>query len=147
MSAPRNPNALRRDPEYQLLKTRRWRSANPQKVTAQRKKNYASRAERYRSNPAYYLWRTARARAKQCGIAFEIDVTDICVPETCPITGERIDVLVSNYQTGASLDRVINSLGYVKGNVRVISRKANRMKGDATIEDLLRIVAYMRGDV
>ena len=50
-------------------------------------------------------------------------------------------------RNGASIDRVVNTLGYIKGNVRVISRRANRMKGDSTIDDLMRMIAYMRGEI
>lgn len=140
-------NALRRDPLYVREKVKRWRAANPDLYAAQRKRNGDSRAERYRKNPAYYLWRTARLRAKAEGLPFEIEVNDVIVPDTCPITGAKIDVLTSNYESGASLDRVVNELGYVKGNVRVISRKANRLKQDATIEQVERILAYMKGEI
>jgi len=146
MSRPRKENALRRDTEHCRRRQAEWREANPEVVAAQRKRNYKSRCDRYRENPAYYLWRTAKARAKNTGVPFEIDPTDLVIPAVCPIMGDPIDVLTSNYQTGASVDRVINELGYVKGNVRVISRKANRLKGDADIETLERVIAYMRGE-
>lgn len=142
-----NPDALRRNPEHQRAKLRQWRADNPEKWEAQKKRHGASRADRYRADPAFYLWRTARIRARATGQPFDIDPADLVVPTHCPITGDAIDVLTSNYQTGASVDRVINDLGYVKGNVRIISRKANRLKGDATIETLERVIAYMRGDL
>lgn len=140
-------NARRRDPEYLRTKQIRWRDANPEAWAEQKRRNGDSRSERYRANPAFYLWRTARHRAKGSGQPFDIEPGDLVVPEYCPITGDKIDVLQSNYQNGASIDRVINKLGYVKGNVRIISRKANRMKGDLTIEDAERIIAYMRGEI
>lgn len=139
--------ALRRDPEHKKARVRAWRENNPEKWGEQKKRNYASRVERYRADPAQYLWRTARARAKQTGVPFEIAVEDVVIPTTCPVLGVSIDVLNSSYYNGASLDRVINSLGYVKGNVRVISRKANRLKGDATIEELERLLLYMKGEI
>lgn len=43
-----------------------------------------------------------------------------------------------------SLDRVIPELGYVPGNVIVISWRANNLKRDATIEELEAVIAYMR---
>lgn len=141
------PDALRRNPEYVREKTRRWRAANPGKCQSTRRRNEQSRAERYKQDPAGYLWRTAKYRANQLGVQFDIDQSDVIVPAKCPITGAPIDVLTSNAATGASIDRVNNSLGYVKGNVRVISRKANRMKGDSTIEDLMKLIAYMRGEI
>ena len=144
---PPKPNALRRDPEYQRTRQARWRAENPEAWAAQKKRSYDARSERYRKNPAFYLWRTARSRAKQNGQAFEIEPSDVVIPDFCPITGEPIDVLNSNYQNGASIDRVINHLGYVKGNVRVISRKANRLKQDATLEQIERILAYMKGEL
>lgn len=134
-----------KDKEREGLKA--WRKNNPDKYAEQRKRNYTTRADRYRADPAYYLWRTAKVRAKQLGQPFDIDPTDIVVPATCPVLGVDIDVLTSNYHNGASLDRVINELGYVKGNVRVISRKANRLKGDATINEVEQLLKYMKGEV
>jgi hypothetical protein len=43
-----------------------------------------------------------------------------------------------------SLDRVIPALGYVPGNVRVISFRANRLKQDATAEEVAAILDYIR---
>lgn len=44
-----------------------------------------------------------------------------------------------------SLDRVVPSLGYVKGNVRVISFRANRIKSDATADELRAVLSYTEG--
>ena len=43
-----------------------------------------------------------------------------------------------------TLDRKVNALGYVKGNVFVISHRANRLKQDATADELAAILAYMK---
>lgn len=79
--------------------------------------------------------------AKQRGMDFNIDFEDVIIPEVCPILGIPI---VSGIQTGsggnmnsASLDRIDNNKGYIKGNVQVISHKANSMKFTATPEELL----------
>lgn len=43
-----------------------------------------------------------------------------------------------------SIDRIIPELGYVRGNIAVISMRANKLKSDATSEELERISAWMR---
>ena len=45
-----------------------------------------------------------------------------------------------------SLDRIDNSKSYVKGNVKVISYKANILKGNGSIEELSAVVRYMENE-
>jgi hypothetical protein len=42
-----------------------------------------------------------------------------------------------------SIDRLDSSLGYVKGNVKIICWRANRVKSDATVEELRAILNFM----
>lgn len=89
----------------------------------------------------------ARARAKKLGIPFDLDESDIIIPELCPILGIRL-ILGTGFETtgrdnSPSLDRVIPDLGYVKGNVRIISKKANTIKGFGTIEEHKKVIEYM----
>lgn len=108
-----------------------------------------TRARYYRENPLKYLWDVAQKRARKQGYVFSIEVEDIRVFRdkdgniVCPILGVQLDVLTNDGQTGMSLDRIDNALGYIKGNVVVMSRKANRMKGDNTIESLRRILSLL----
>jgi hypothetical protein len=51
--------------------------------------------------------------------------------------GESID-------NSPSLDRIDTSKGYVKGNVWVISWRANKLKSDATLAELESIVLALR---
>lgn len=95
-----------------------------------------------------YLVRGAKQRASKQKIPFNIDYTDIVIPEYCPLLGIK---LVKHLGSGGkkhddspSIDRIIPSLGYIKGNVWVISDKANRIKSDATIEELELLVRNLR---
>lgn len=117
------------------------------KLYLHRKNNRAyyhrTRTQQYKDDPLTYLWAVAKKRAKKFSIPFDIEVSDIKMEPYCPITGVELDVLTNKSSTGMSLDRVDNTKGYVKGNVAIISRKANRLKGDGTINDFRKIIQYM----
>ena len=88
----------------------------------------------------------AKSRSKIKGIPFDIDVSDIKIPDTCPILD--IPIFVTKGRSGAfrnspSLDRIVPELGYVKGNVQVISQQANAMKGCASKEDMLSFAKWV----
>lgn len=91
------------------------------------------------------LWWYAKQRAKKYGIPFTITEQDIVVPERCPVLGLKLEVAVGQKQPNSpSLDKLIPELGYVPGNVRVISMRANRVKGDASLNELERVTAWLR---
>lgn len=85
----------------------------------------------------------AKARAEKSGIPFDIVVTDIHIPERCPVLGIEFDS--GGRETSPSLDKIVPENGYVLGNIRIISNRANRLKSDATPEELRRILAYCEG--
>jgi hypothetical protein len=35
-------------------------------------------------------------------------------------------------------------LGYVKGNVQIVSRRGNRIKSDGSLEDHIKVVEYLK---
>jgi hypothetical protein len=45
-----------------------------------------------------------------------------------------------------SIDRIDNSKGYIKDNIQIISNRANRLKGDFTIEELKLIVEFLENN-
>ncbi len=91
------------------------------------------------NNPEKQLVITAKSIAKRFNIAFDISHKDISIPEECPYLKIPLEYVVGDgYRENApSIDRIDNSKGYVKGNVEVISRKANTMKSNASTEELL----------
>ena len=46
-----------------------------------------------------------------------------------------------------SLDRTDPKLGYILGNVRVLSWRANYLKGDATVQEIRKLLAWMEKDL
>lgn len=122
---------------------RQYREQNPDLVRAQARERY----ERQKANNIRSLiLASARARAKQKGIDFDIEEADVIWNTHCPILGIKLSFRQrGKRESAASLDRVDCKYGYVKGNVQIISNRANRIKSDATVEELERIVAYMKG--
>lgn len=78
----------------------------------------------------------ARCRAREKGIPFALTMGDLPpIPEVCPVLG--IPILEQGTGPGTpSLDRIVPALGYVPGNVRFISWRANTLKSDATAAEL-----------
>ena len=94
-----------------------------------------------KADPRHRLVQHAKKRARDKGIEFAITVEDVTIPDTCPLIG--ISVFVNDDKIGdnsPSLDRIDNSKGYIPGNVMVVSYKANRMKSNATLEELKLLV-------
>jgi hypothetical protein len=46
-----------------------------------------------------------------------------------------------------SVDKFDNDRGYVKGNVNVISNRANVLKNDATVAEMRAVLTYMEGGI
>lgn len=85
-----------------------------------------------------------RHRAWRDGIEFAITADDIKVPPFCPVLGIPLEPGVKCKPTSPSVDRFDNSKGYVPGNVRVISHRANQLKADASIAELEAVLLYMK---
>jgi hypothetical protein len=97
-------------------------------------------------NIARYLIRNARKRAKEKGLDCTIRPADIHVPERCPILDVPLEKNRGQWKNNSfSLDRVDSSMGYVPGNVRVISWWANYLKSNLTLEQVENMVKYMKG--
>jgi hypothetical protein len=85
----------------------------------------------------YRLYYLSKQRSKQKNIEFNIDVDDIFIPEFCPILSIKLRKNHTGWAPDApTLDRILPERGYVKGNIKVISGKANVMKNNATIDEL-----------
>lgn len=100
-------------------------------------------------NPFKIKISRAKQRAIKCGLPFDLDEEYLKSIWTgvCPVFG--IEIFYGQERTldnTAELDKIIPELGYVKGNVAFLSRRANRLKNDASLEDLHKLTSWM-GDV
>lgn len=93
------------------------------------------------------MFMAARRRARKAGLPFTITLENIQIPDRCPVLGisMRRGKGNGNHQPcSPTLDRIDPEKGYVPGNVWVICYKANRMKSDATIEELELLVQALK---
>lgn len=97
-----------------------------------------------RDNPALYLYRSSKIRAKKFNLDFDLEKEDIIIPDVCPVL--RIPLFVGEKQgdNSPTLDRVDNSKGYTKDNVAVISWKANNLKSNATLDEIEKLYLWMK---
>lgn len=109
-----------------LTNQKRWELRHPDRLKG-RSKNWRL------NNPQTYLLKAARDRAFKKGLEFNLTKEDIVIPDYCPILKVK---LVSDTEYAASIDRINPLLGYVKGNIQIISNKANMMKSNATLSEL-----------
>lgn len=153
-SRVRNRAIQRAKARYERIKdTEEFKEANKirgEKWSLKNKEHHKELRDKWmKENPNYYYLNNARARAKQFGVPFSLGIADldfITIPETCPYLGIPIfkGSGGKSSENSPSLDRIIPSLGYVRGNVEFISARANRLKNDASLEELERIVNRLK---
>jgi hypothetical protein len=98
-----------------------------------------------KKDPKQFMLYSAKAMAKKAGLPFALTISDLTVPEFCPVLGLKLEVATGLVKDNSpSLDKFIPELGYVPGNITVMSWRANALKKDATTADIAAIVDYVR---
>jgi len=123
------------------------RLKNPEGIRAYSKK--------YREdNKNDCVWRlkqllsAAKARAKTKARDFTLTLEELIslYPEDnrCPVFGFELEWNSAGFrETSPSIDRIDSELGYTIDNCQVISWKANRLKADATLNELKQLIAFL----
>ena len=136
------PEALKRRRDLEKIKR--------QSIEYVIKSNKRDRDRRVNNTISYqkYLLRSAKRRAKLRNLDFNITIDDIPIPDKCPLLGiTLIPNTTKASDNSPSLDRIIPSLGYIKGNVWIISYRANKIKNDASLEELETIVNNLKSKI
>lgn len=111
-------------PDYRKEYNRGYRTAKPEKAILQ----------------------LAKDRARRDGYACTITEADIVIPQFCPLLGIRLERgkgVGGMLPSSPTLDKIRPDLGYVPGNVWVISHRANSIKSDATLAELRTLVGNL----
>lgn len=95
----------------------------------------------------FKMIRSSIERAKNKSLSHLVSTYDIyemydfALPQFCPVLGIPLDYYRARFgRDSASLDKINPSLGYVKGNVRIISYAANAWCSNMTKEEKLLIL-------
>lgn len=94
----------------------------------------SSKRQYWETSQEQRLFNAARSRATRLGREFSITISDIVIPTHCPVLG--VELKERDGQHSPSLDRINSDKGYIPGNVRVTSYRANMLKNNATVEEL-----------
>lgn len=163
----RSPEKIQKNREinkkyyYEVEKEKRKDPVKKKELAEARKRRKAKEAEttkKRRRDPLQWpkvVLVGIRHRCKAKGIEFNIEPEDIPVSELCPVFGTPLKFTEDSERSSKwskgnehpSVDRIDNTKGYIKGNVRVISTRANALKKDATLEELKALVRYVEREL
>ena len=111
-------------------------------------------SKKYRINPYRQIFYITKKRALKKGIPFTLTKEDYKklyenIPKICPVLGIKInhsEIGTTKYQTNnsPSIDKINPNKGYVKGNVMIISALANRIKTDATVDQIKKVYEFLK---
>jgi len=134
--------SIERDRKRQADRKYYW--SNPEKCREKTRKTHLKNRQR----PWVAMAWRARHRAKQkkldCDITAEYLQSIWPSNNLCPV----LHIPLQNTTKGKtsegspSLDRIIPEKGYVKGNVIIVSHKANRIKSDASPKEIWRVFKH-----
>lgn len=111
---------------------------NPDKY----RENQVRALARSKKDPHRTWIRHFKNKVRARGIEYNLTAEDFKVPEKCPILGISLAFTTKRSDCTPSMDRIDNTKGYVKGNVIIVSWRANRLKSDASIEELKKLTKF-----
>lgn len=107
---------------------------------------YTEYNSRFRiKRPERYLLQKAKGSAKSRNLEINITEEDIKIPEICPVLGMPLEITAGKGRrpNSPSIDRIDNSLGYIKGNIQVMSWRANNLKSNGTLKEFRSLVRWL----
>ena len=122
--------------------SKKYHKENKEKINARRKEN---RAE----NRGGYMARYTKYRANEKNLPYDLDADYLksIWPEDnkCPALGLEFSKPGEGLkENSSSLDRLVPELGYVKGNVAVVSMLANMIMSNATPDQVIAVGYFFR---
>ena len=92
------------------------------------------------------LYRHLKNSAVRRGIPFDISITEfsnITIPISCPVLGIPLTYNDGKAKDNSiSFDRIDSSKGYTFDNIVVVSNRVNKLKSNATFDEMKKIFEY-----
>lgn len=133
--------------EYYLNNKEREIARAKKSLYKDRDKTNKYKKELRKRNPLSIMLQGARNRSKKYGLPFNLTLEDLQseYQDVCPVLGINICVNTGHVKENSiTLDRIVPELGYVKGNIAIISHKANTIKNNATVAELERVLQWLK---
>ena len=121
----------------------RIRSLTDYKDPIKKKKKQQAQRKWRENNVEKYLYGQIKRRCLSKGIPFNLELSDIIIPSSCPILGMQMKAMSGNWDNSPSVDRIDPTKGYTKDNIQIISMRANRIKSDASPKELRLLADFM----
>ena len=120
---------------------------NKEQYAKHREVRLVAAIQKHAKDPRKRMLSGAKARAAKAGLPCTITLDDIVIPTHCPVLGIKLKPIAGQGAGGKdcspSLDKLVPSLGYVPGNIAVISHRANMIKRNATTREIAKLYRWM----
>ena len=134
------PEQFEKSKAIMLAACRKWAENNKERERLRS-------AGRLKANPEmnarYKVLSMAKQRAKAANVPFDLGIDDIVIPERCPVSGVVLSRGVGKlHDSSPTMDRIVPKLGYVRGNIVFVSMRINRLKSDATLDEIRAMAKF-----
>ena len=126
-----------------------WNDNYGQAVNRKMREEERFRKWGYKEDTSLYHAKREKFRNKKNsssgkGWEWTVEFGDLTWPTHCPILGLELDFFAEMRQENSpSFDRIDPTKGYIKGNVQIMSWRANRIKNDGSALEHRKIAKYL----
>jgi hypothetical protein len=147
---------FQRDIEYNFLRKlfigniplNNYQNLHLESVTKLENSNPDIWKEIYNRTKLLALVSRLRHAAKRKKVPFNLNADHITLPEYCPVLGIKLAFnTVASDDNSYSVDRIDNTKGYTMDNICIMSLKANKMKSNGTLEELVKIGKWAEAEL
>ncbi len=123
-----------------------WDLLYPDRFKAKPKRGKKLKLSKELTLEKYFLetFRFRKARAIKRWFEFTIKPEDVVLTKVCPVLGTDFTYGETLSDTTLTIDRIDPEKGYIPGNVVVISHKANRIKNNASAEEIEKVLLWLK---